>query len=93
MSFRLELYINGELIDENWPAGNRLFNLGDELEGDMEITQSSYAYAKKEEPAVLGTFRNAEGWRPADNIFVGDCMPYVCDGRYHVLYLKDRRHH
>ena len=93
MSFRLELYINGELIDENWPAGNRLFNLGDELEGDMEITQSSYAYAKKEEPAVIGTFRNAEGWRPADNIFVGDCMPYVCDGRYHVLYLKDRRHH
>ena len=93
MSFRNELYINGELIDENWPAGNRFFNLGDELCGDIQITQSAYTYVKKEEPAVVGTFTDAEGWRPAENIFVGDCMPYVCDGRYHVLYLKDRRHH
>ncbi len=26
-------------------------------------------------------------------MFVGDCMPYVRDGEYHVLYLKDRHHH
>lgn len=41
----------------------------------------------------------AEGWKPADpGVFAGDCMPYTDrdpDGaeRYHVLYLKDRRHH
>ncbi len=28
-----------------------------------------------------------------DAMSVGDCMPYVHDGRYHVLYLKDRHHH
>ncbi|MBO5273310.1 MAG: hypothetical protein J6I45_01710 [Clostridia bacterium] len=93
MSFRVELYVNGELVDENWPAGNRMFNLGDEIESEFEIRQSHYTYVKAVEPAVIGTFRNAEGWRPAENVFVGDCMPYVCDGRYHVLYLKDRRHH
>ena len=41
----------------------------------------------------------AEGWKPSDpGVFAGDCMPYTDtdpDGaeRYHVLYLKDRRHH
>ena len=41
----------------------------------------------------------AEGWKPFDpGVFAGDCMPYSDtdpDGaeRYHVLYLKDRRHH
>ena len=41
----------------------------------------------------------AEGWKPADRgVFVGDCMPFSdtdadAAERYHVLYLKDRRHH
>ena len=41
----------------------------------------------------------AERWKPSDpGVFAGDCMPYTDtdpDGveRYHVLYLKDRRHH
>ncbi len=61
--------------------------------------------ANDDVPAVIGKLDSrsgenpAEGWKPADRGgFVGDCMPYSDtdpDGaeRYHVLYLKDRRHH
>ena len=56
-------------------------------------------------PAVIGRLLSvngenpAEGWKPSDpGVFAGDCMPFTDadpDGaeRYHVLYLKDRRHH
>ena len=44
-------------------------------------------------PSVLGTFYNAEGWQPEENVCVGDCMPFFDKGRYQVLYLKDRHHH
>ncbi len=56
-------------------------------------------------PAVIGRLLSvngenpAEGWKPSDpGVFAGDCMPFTDadpDGaeRYHILYLKDRRHH
>ena len=56
-------------------------------------------------PRVIGRLLSengenpAEGWKPSDpGVFAGDCMPFTDidpDGaeRYHVLYLKDRRHH
>ena len=93
MPYRIELWVNGNLCDEEWPAGNRLFVSGDSFTSDFEITVEPYTYVKKELPSVIGSFTNAEGWRPEENVFVGDCMPYYDDGRYHVLYLKDRHHH
>lgn len=44
-------------------------------------------------PTVLGNFTGAEGWRPGGGVFAGDTMPYSYEGRYHLIYLKDRRHH
>lgn len=33
-------------------------------------------------------------WKPRDfNAFVGDCMPFYANGRFHLFYLLDRRHH
>ena len=61
--------------------------------------------ANDKSPIVMGNLFSengenpAEGWKPSDpGVFAGDCMPYAdsdADGteRYHVLYLKDRRHH
>ena len=92
MPHRIELYINGRLEDEEWPAGERLWDAADAWIG-VPAELSPTSPAEEEPPAVVGTFRSAEGWRPAERIFVGDCMPYVKDDRYHVLYLKDRRHH
>ena len=92
LDYRIELYLNGKIMDEEWPLGNRLFDLGDEITG-ADIGVEEYTELKGEEPCVLDTFENAEGWRPGNGVFVGDCMPYVRNGEYHVLYLKDRHHH
>ncbi len=90
---RIELYVNEELRDEEWPSGKRLFELGDGFASDTDILVHEGSCGKKEEPGVLYTFENAEGWRPKGDVFVGDCMPYRRKDEYHVLYLKDRHHH
>ena len=92
MKHRIELYVNGALVDEEWPMGKRLFEMGDSFEPDA-ISAEEYIAPPKEVSSVLGEFYGAEGWKPAENVFVGDCMPYVRGDEYHVLYLKDRHHH
>lgn len=90
---RIELYVNGVLRDEEWPAGERLFDMGDSFVPCVEIQISEHVEKEQEQPCVIKCFENAEGWRPGDGVFVGDCMPYRRDDEYHVLYLKDRHHH
>lgn len=90
---RIELYVNGILRDEEWPAGKRVFEIGDAFFSELSFDVKPYEEPKIEVPSVISTFKNAEGWYPGDGVFVGDCMPYVRDGEYHVLYLKDRHHH
>ena len=92
MSHRIELYINRILVDEEWPIGNCLFEIGG-FDGNDTITAELYTPQTNEEDSVVAVFDNAEGWKPEENVFVGDCMPYVRDGEYHILYLKDRHHH
>lgn len=93
MPHRIELYVNGILEDEEWPLGDRSFQLGDGIVSNVEIIQTVYTEPPRSAEKVISTFTDAEGWRPSEKVFVGDCMPYVKDGRYHVLYLKDRHHH
>ena len=82
------LYINVRLQDEEWPKGNALWSAA-----SLQELHPEPCPAPPRPPAVLECFENAEGWRPEENVFVGDCMPYVRDDAYHVLYLKDRHHH
>lgn len=88
--FRIELYVNGNLEDEQWPFGVSLLS---KSELPCGFTAEYLEEVQKEEPAVTGEFEGAEGWRPDKNVFVGDCMPYYSEGRYHVLFLYDRHHH
>jgi len=90
MDHRIELYVNDILCDEEWPLGERMYSGEEKMDG---VRISGYAEEKAPQPDVLYTFENAEGWRPEENVFVGDCMPYRKDDEYHVLYLKDRHHH
>lgn len=90
---RIELYVNEELKDEEWPFGNRLFCVEDSFITHKGVTVTKYSENEKEPPSVISAFENAEGWRPDERVFVGDCMPYRRLDEYHVLYLKDRRHH
>lgn len=91
--YRIELYVNGVLTDEEWPCGNRLFTDADSIEGPCAFNIQPLETKVVREPTVLGTFQNAEGWKPEENVYVGDCMPFAYDGRYHVVYLKDRHRH
>ena len=93
MPHRIELWINSCLADEEWPAGNRLLSVSDRADSGVDICIEEFMPKKTCIPSVIAEFENAQGWAPQKNVFVGDCMPYVNDGRYHVLYLKDRHHH
>ena len=92
--FRIELYVNDKLCDEEWPCGQHFLENSNLCENqcDLSISQAAPSLTK-DLPSVLYTFENAEGWRPDENVFAGDCMPYIDDGRYHVIYLYDRHHH
>ena len=94
LDYRIELYVNCKLMDEEWPLGDRSFGMKDAPSLVKQgITACRYEPNEKKEPRVIGVFENAEGWYPGNGVFVGDCMPYVKDNTYHVLYLKDRHHH
>ena len=77
MDHRIELYVNEMLVDEEWPNGARLFDLGDGFDSGVKIKVELYCDKKQEELSVCGVFYNAEGWKPEENVFVGDCMPYA----------------
>ncbi len=93
LDHRIELYVNGEIRDEEWPIGARLFDINDEIVPTVDACVMEYVNDKNEFPSVISTFENAEGWYPGGGVFVGDCMPYRRGDEYHVLYLKDRHHH
>lgn len=93
LDHRIELYVNGELKDEEWPAGNRCFALGDSFTPNVNVAVDEYFEPYKDVPSVVSSFENAEGWYPGNGVFVGDCMPYRKNDEYHILYLKDRHHH
>ena len=93
LDHRIELYVNGVIMDEEWPDGNRLFDLYDTFVPETNIEITEFSDVEKVPQSVISTFENAEGWYPGNGVFVGDCMPYVKNDEYHVLYLKDRHHH
>ena len=93
LDHRIELYVNGEIKDEEWPCGERLFSATDIFTPDIGVRALEFEHRDSAQPSVISSFENAEGWYPGNGVFVGDCMPYVKDGEYHVLYLKDRHHH
>ncbi len=90
--WRMELYVNDTIVDEEWPYGDPLLAEGT-LVHCADALSLEPVPEKEAEPDVLGSFTNAEGWKPGHGVFVGDCMPYSDGERYHVLYLKDRHHH
>ena len=90
LEYRLELYVNDRLVDEEWPFGHALLD-GAKMTGEVQITP--FQVLREEQPAVLESFSQAEGWHPEEDVWVGDCMPFSHDGVYHVFYLKDRHRH
>ena len=120
----LELFVDGVLVDAEWPHGalyqfQAPFLIGASFDGgklnsgfhglidhvalwDRSLTDEEVASVSggKEEAArreieILGEENTQlQYWKPRGyNTFVGDCMPFFQDGRFHLYYLFDRRHH
>ena len=121
---RLEMFIDGVLVDEEWPYGalegiNGPLLIGAGFEkgqlkmgfrGQVDHLAIWNRAISDEEIAVLsggkkeierrdreilgGEDTEMQYWRPRGyNAFVGDVMMFFHDGRLHVFYLFDRRHH
>lgn len=106
---RLELLIDGVLVDEEWPAKMSLrlpgvmqvrsetvsqVDLWSGVLGDDEIRELCGPLFATPERYLGPELPIVQGWRPRGfNVNVGDCMPYWHDGRWHLFYLCDRRHH
>ncbi|WP_068604301.1 glycoside hydrolase family protein [Paenibacillus swuensis] len=100
----LELYIDGVLLDEEWPLGSVSLNQASVLtyEG-VEKAEIHKAVIDMEQDSVdadteriyLGTEPTSiQYWKPKGfNTGVGDCMPFYDEGVYHLYYLFDRRGH
>lgn len=93
LEYRIELYVNNRLFDEEWPCGNICLENANIVLSNIDLHFAPYIESEKQMPIVLGSFTNANGWKPEDNIFVGDCMPFSHNDTYHVFYLKDRHNH
>lgn len=122
---RLELFVDGVLVDEEWPIGSlRGGNtepclIGAESVGgsikagfrglidhaalwnralsDADIALLSGgpdAVARRDREILGDPAKSLQYWRPrGHNANVGDCLPFFHNGRYHLYYLFDRRHH
>lgn len=109
---KLDLHVDGVLIDEEWPLGTpqlkspikwnqskgiTSFKVWDEALPDTDVTRnlSDTAKSRKLQKQISGSQPSIpQYWRPAGhNTAVGDCMPFFHDGRFHLYYLFDRRHH
>ncbi len=96
-SCRIELYLHGELADEEWPCGNYLLTEQSRFEGDFapELCPLSDPEPTRLPDVIRAGLSPEELRLPGVNI--GDCMPYAEEndptGRYHLFYLYDRHHH
>ncbi len=109
LGHRLEFWVDGVLVDEEWPAGLPLQLPGDlhffgeavdQVAGwgqaldDARVRQLCGALTAPAERYLGPEQPIGQGWRPpGHNVNVGDCMPCWHEGRFHLFYLRDRRHH
>ena len=94
--YRIELYVNDRLADEEWPYGNHLLNNALFTVDNSGDTFSIKALPEAESvslPEDPDCFEQAQDWLPGNGVFVGDCMPFCHNGTFHLFYLQDRHHH
>ena len=92
--YSFQLYVDGQLEDEEWPLGNPAGGAWT-LQGSDQVSglTLSECAAFEEDPEALYTKPFQNFVLPGHNTGVGDCMPYARDGRWCLYYLLDRRGH
>ena len=93
VGYRLELWANGKLEDEEWPEGGCLIGDVEEECADGVLQAELTPYQKRQEPECK-TIQDILYWAPElEKHNVGDCMPYSDGDTWHLFYLKDRHQH
>ena len=95
---RWAMYVDGELLDNDFPYGYPRWAARNTWKLNAEYVEQADLYL----PAIKPTKKQAAAPRlapvqywtpPGHNSWVGDVATFFHQGRYHVFYLYDRRHH
>ncbi|MES2454236.1 MAG: hypothetical protein V4594_01790 [Bacteroidota bacterium] len=96
---RWTLYVDNELLDNDFPLGFPKWGAQSNWEIDPSVVSKAEIFFPGIEPqkVVLKTPRTSneiQYWTPAGhNTWVGDVATFYHQGRYHLFYLFDRRGH
>ncbi|MCM3626928.1 glycosyl hydrolase [Paenibacillus glycanilyticus] len=97
----VRLYVDGVLVDEDWPMGSIMLDGNLQVHPDVVSTRIWYDIAESvmtdpdlEERYLGREPESIQYWKPKGfNTGVGDCMPYFDGEQYRIYYLYDRRGH
>ncbi len=93
-----QIFNNGELMDEELPVGDAACQGSSSLRIASGRVRQADVYAPALTPVVSGSAttetRGIQYYTPrGHNAWPGDTACFFHDGRYHLFYLHDRRHH
>jgi hypothetical protein len=95
---RLQLFADSRLMDENFPFGQTRAAKGAHFRIDPARVQAAELYPEalplSETVAMKRDGRAIQYFLPRGfNTWIGDVVTFFHDGRFHIFYLLDRRHH
>ena len=96
---RWTMYVDGELLDNDFPLGYPKWGVSNSWEIDPSVVSSAQLYfpgidPQPVQPEAPRIASEIQYWTPSGhNTWVGDVATFYHNGRYHVFYLYDRRGH
>ena len=92
------MYVDGELLDNDFPYGFPQWSAKNTWNIDTEFIKTAEVYMPALTPKKRTKKPNITSsilyWTPpGHNSWVGDVATIFYNGRYHIFYLYDRRHH
>lgn len=87
---RVELFVNGKLMDEEWPCGRFL-----KMETEPALFEVESIICEEEPekilPAVTNVFTDAEGWMPEDPVIPCESVPKAAVFNGSILFTGFKR--
>ena len=96
---RWSMYVDGQLVDNDFPFGYPKWMAKNTWRINNEYVLKAAVYLPGIKPemgknVVPNKLAEIQYWTPpGHNSWVGDVVSCFANGRYHIFYLYDRRHH
>lgn len=92
--YRVELWADGTLEDEEWPMGICLAGNEERQYRENAVKAAELEWNVEKETEECRKISDILYWAPElGKHNVGDCMPFADGDTYHLFYLKDRHQH